>query len=1018
MKNNKIMAAVAVLGMLLAGVCVIPDMEAANVNSYGSFASALAGDDAEIVLKGNVDVSAQLVVDRPVILDLNGYTISNSTDIMDAENGVYSLISVQEGGSLVILDTSASGQGSVSAKNGDCYAVAVSGGASLVIMNGVFVGNVHAIYLLDGYVDIYGGTFSVQEKHPDDDSDAYTLFIDDDAQNAYMGVFGGTFIGFDPSDCMAHGEHSDLMKEGYTVTEDDGNYVGIYDVASIVGDSSHYTTLESAIEAAEEGATINLLTPVVTSAIVTPKSFTLDMGGNVLYLSKLETTGGTVVLKDGHMVGALRVFQGSNVTIDSDATLFRAGNPGVFVRGVGTYGEEGCMSSVLNIKGSVSVIGASNGLSTNGTDLSNSVINIFEGASVESRDDLGCYLPSGTLNMNGGSITGTTGIYFKAQAMNLLAGTVHATGPRTEVITQNNGGDATGDAIVIQNMAYPAADGYSVVIGDDMEIISDHSCQLAYFEGSATTGGTVSIPLDLSVRGAGFLVGEHLIIDMEDAFEFDTEAEEIIAVYGNVFHMLNDMVLEEDVVLPDVSITMDMNGHDVLSDGYSLTVTDTLIVKGDDDSAVTVPFIVLQGASLELFDGVYLGDFTVDQGGYLVIHDGIVRGDIEADGRVAITNGTFEGDISCVPGGLVIQGGIFDGSNVTGALIDCMSTIALKNGASLPFDRLVITATGMATTVNGTDFAVENARLSGVISGAQAVQVRQTVYADNLVVEDGGELIVINGAILRVTDSLVCEDDSLDIIVHGKLQISSGATVSGQIMFERMSVKLDNVTGGDQGFEISKGSIVLTGAASSGTIDVKGDVKLSGSVSLNDAELIIQKNSSLLVPQGVTLNGGSIVNKGTINVYGTLGSDVNNSAGKILVRDGADVTGEVSGKSPQSIHVEIMPFEVPKCKVDATVLLSVVTEPADAVLDLQGASWLRVNGHELVGTPDRGGDYEFTLTASINIDGRTYTDAYTFTVHVDGPVADGGIFSNIDWKVVAIVFFVAVIALIILARFL
>ena len=87
-------------------------------------------------------------MNKTVILNMDGKTISNTTDIWNEATGAWSLISVRNGGNLTIT-----GNGKLQAKANDCFAVDVQGGAKLTIENGTFVGNVHAVYVYQGGID-------------------------------------------------------------------------------------------------------------------------------------------------------------------------------------------------------------------------------------------------------------------------------------------------------------------------------------------------------------------------------------------------------------------------------------------------------------------------------------------------------------------------------------------------------------------------------------------------------------------------------------------------------------------------------------------------------------------------------------------------------------------------------------------------------------------------------------------------------------------------------------------------
>ena len=152
-----------------------------------------------------------------VVLNAAGKKISNSSDIWNAGNGNWSLVSARgaNGTSLVIKD------GNFEAKENDCYTVDVQDGACVTIENGTFVGNVHAVYVLKGTAYIKGGFYSIQQKYPDaSKADEFVLNCYDAnraAGTAKIIVTGGTFVNFNPADCQAEGAHTNFVADGYKV---------------------------------------------------------------------------------------------------------------------------------------------------------------------------------------------------------------------------------------------------------------------------------------------------------------------------------------------------------------------------------------------------------------------------------------------------------------------------------------------------------------------------------------------------------------------------------------------------------------------------------------------------------------------------------------------------------------------------------------------------------------------------------------------------------------------------------
>lgn len=173
---------------------------------------------------GVVALANDLVLDRTlsvpagkeVVIDLNGKTISNTADLWDVPNKFannWSLLSVK-GGILTIK-----GSGTLQAKENDCYAVDVQDGGTVVIEDGTYVGNIHAVYVQKGTAEIKGGKYSIQQTYPEAGK-AYGFVLncfDENRKNgtAKILVSGGEFVKFNPADCVAEGEGTNFVIAGY-----------------------------------------------------------------------------------------------------------------------------------------------------------------------------------------------------------------------------------------------------------------------------------------------------------------------------------------------------------------------------------------------------------------------------------------------------------------------------------------------------------------------------------------------------------------------------------------------------------------------------------------------------------------------------------------------------------------------------------------------------------------------------------------------------------------------------------
>ena len=178
-------------------------------------ASTFAALKAAVANGQSVDAEKTLVLSggQSETLNLGDLSISNKNNIWSDSDSDWSLLSVRENSSLTITS------GAYIAKANDCFAVDVQDGGHLVIEDGHFNGNVHAVYVYEGVAEIKGGTFEVQQKYSDaEKADEFVLnCYDANRKNgtAKIIVTGGTFIGFNPGDCKAEGNGTNFVAPGY-----------------------------------------------------------------------------------------------------------------------------------------------------------------------------------------------------------------------------------------------------------------------------------------------------------------------------------------------------------------------------------------------------------------------------------------------------------------------------------------------------------------------------------------------------------------------------------------------------------------------------------------------------------------------------------------------------------------------------------------------------------------------------------------------------------------------------------
>ena len=270
---------------------------------------------------GSATLSEDLVVNEPisvatgaeVTLDLNGKTVTNTEDLWDEATEKYSIFEVA-GGALTLK-----GDGTVKAKENDCYALLVSDGGHLIIEDGTYVGNIDALHVYEGLAEIKGGSYSIQQLCPLTGHGPYDFVLNCKNENYAAGkaniiVTGGSFQGFDPANAKSD-DAASYLAPGYISVETNGVWTVVR------GDKP------VAMTAAE-------LQAYITAFAVA------DSGDNVIKIGK------DIVLKEGetwvpatidgyHGAGVITVLGNGHTISGLNAPLFAggfAGNSGIIVK--------------------------------------------------------------------------------------------------------------------------------------------------------------------------------------------------------------------------------------------------------------------------------------------------------------------------------------------------------------------------------------------------------------------------------------------------------------------------------------------------------------------------------------------------------------------------------------------------------------------------------------------------------------------------------------------------------------
>ena len=270
---------------------------------------------------GSATLSEDLVVNEPILvatgaevtLDLNGKTVTNTEDLWDEATEKYSIFEVA-GGALTLK-----GEGTVKAKENDCYALLVSDGGHLIIEDGTYVGNLDALHVYEGLAEIKGGSYSIQQLCTLTGHGPYDFVLNCKNENYAAGkaniiVTGGSFQGFDPANAKSD-DAASYLAPGYISVETNGVWTVVR------GDKP------VAMTAAELRATLTAFTSAGSGDNV------IEIGKDIV-LKEGETW--TPVKVDGyHGAGVVTVLGNGHKISGLNAPLFAggfAGNSGIVVK--------------------------------------------------------------------------------------------------------------------------------------------------------------------------------------------------------------------------------------------------------------------------------------------------------------------------------------------------------------------------------------------------------------------------------------------------------------------------------------------------------------------------------------------------------------------------------------------------------------------------------------------------------------------------------------------------------------
>ena len=582
--------------------------------------AAQAGDTVQLIADAVVDATVVVQDKGAITLDLNGKTISNTKEIWNEDINNWSLVSVRGNSDLTIT-----GNGAIDALANDSYAIDLQDAASkCTIENGAFTGNISAVYVFDGSLTINGGTFDIKQLSGQGDHRFTINCYDSSYKNgtAQVSINGGTFNGFDPANNLAEGTGTAFTAPGYTsVANADGTYGVVAGVAQVAGKA--FTSLQAAIDAAQNGETVTLLTDATEDATVAAgKNITLDLGGKTLTntnTGKATLTiakGATATVKNGNIVGGMSYYTIDNygTTTLEDVTATAGNTDSSMIRNDGTLTiESGSYSGGLNV--------------------------------VKSEED-------STLIINGGKFELSHAVKYGYTAVILVYGNTTITDgefvcsattpnwayPKVVMTGEVSGHPSftkiTGGSFVNKYSGGGIFHGYTPATSDNFEVSG------GTFNKSITEGYCADGFIPTKNADGTYGVKEGHYVAQIGSKKYETLADAIrLAAKGKTITLLTDVEQNTQLTISK-NITLDLNGK---------TIKNTQDIWGDNANAI---LSITNGAKVTI-----TGNGTIDAKENDCYTINVVKGDL------TIENGTFYGNVSVVQvqeGTLSVKGGTFD----------------------------------------------------------------------------------------------------------------------------------------------------------------------------------------------------------------------------------------------------------------------------------------------------------------------------------------------------------------------
>ena len=713
---------------------------------YDNSALTFEGVEASTTATSGIETNGNNTNDTVVLKD-STLNVPNGFGIYFPSSGTLTIdnstINAKTMGAQVCSGSLNVNSGSVITVSGDPVAKTENDGA---IQDGAAISIVNRPgYKGLGQIAITGGTFTAKgdnaaiKAYTWDSATKQESDFDNSAKT--VAVSGGTF-----SSAVA----SDLCAEGYApVANADGTYSVGAPVAQISG--TVFTSLQAAIDAAQDGKTVMLLTDATEDVtIAAGKNITLDLNGKTLTntnAGKATLTiakDATATVKNGNVIGGTSFYTiQNNGTATLEDVTATAGNNG---------------SSMIDNYG---VLTISSGAYTGGLD------------TVKNEPNAKLTITGGTFTLTKGTSKGFTGVVFNYGDLTIsggefIQGDKNAPYGQAQVIHTDKSGSAAPSTVITGGTFKNLCTGYTTA----WTVRATNAAAGA----TKVSGGAFNKKVYDSYCADGFIptknadgtygVKEGSYVAEIGSTKYETLAAAINAAKkGKTIQLLNDTT-ENITIKASKQITLDLNGHTLNGDTGNAKAA--ILNRGNvtitDTSADKTGTIKRDDQGIEGETSYYV----IDNNGTMVIDQANVVNNSGIKGSSLIRNGGVDTVSS-----LTINGGTFEQQNFIAVKNDSNGELTI-NGGTLTSKQSVVQNWNKAQILGG--------NLTGLIwtdSWTEAGTVGETVI--------GGDAHFIGTIYMDVTgpnpSTLKIEGGSLDVtkwtVTDAAAKVNADIAVSG-----------------------------------------------------------------------------------------------------------------------------------------------------------------------------------------------------------------------------------------------